>query len=121
MNRAIDKSIIGEYESAIDDLTVLINLNKKAIQPYVWRSEYKRQIGQYESAMKDVERALELKNPIYDGTNIIGPKEFNKNAVFPEGNNFNIETEFIVFERAAGNYHLGNYQQALIDIEFCFM
>lgn len=119
LNRAIDKSIIGEYESAISDLNAIINLNEKAIEPYVWRAEYKRMLEQYDSAMIDVEKALELKNPKYNGTDIIGPKEFDINKLYPEGDNFNIELEFIVFERAAANYHLGNYEQALKDIEFC--
>ena len=119
LNRAIDKSVLGEYESAIFDLTALINLNDKAIEPYVWRAEYRRMLEQYDAAMLDVEKALKLKKPKYNGTDIIGPKEFNIDKLYPEGNNYNIELEFIVFERAAANYHLGNYEQALKDLEFC--
>ena len=119
LNRAIDKSIIGEYESAISDLNAIIKLNDKAIEPYVWRAEYKRMLEQYDSAMLDIEKALGLKKPIYKGTDIVGPKEFNINKLYPDGNNYNIELEFIVFERAAVNYHLGNFKQALRDIEFC--
>ena len=119
LNRAINKSIIGEYESAISDLNTVIYLNAKAIEPYVLRAEYKRMLEQYDSAMLDVEKALELKNPEYRGNDIVGPKEFNVNKLYPAGINFNIELEFIVFERAAANYHLGNYEQALRDIEFC--
>ena len=119
LNRAIDKSIIGDYKSAIDDLDKMINLNDKAIEPYVWRAEYKRNLEQYEDAMKDVEKALQLKEPRYNGTDIAGPKEFNINKLYPEGENYNIELEFIVFERAATNYHLGNFEQALKDLEFC--
>lgn len=119
LNRAINKSIIGEYESAISDLDAMIKLDDNAIEPYVWRAEYKRMVKQYASAMLDVEKALELKNPKYSGTDIIGPKEFKINKLYPEGNNYNIELEFIVFERAAANYHLGHFKQALKDLEFC--
>lgn len=119
LSRAIDKSIIGDYEEAILDLDTVINLNGKAIEPYVWRAEYKRILNQFDSAIMDVEKALELKNPKYSGNDILGPKELDIDKLYPAGNNFNIELEFIVFERAAANYHLGNYKQALRDIEFC--
>ncbi len=118
LNRAIDKSIIGEYESAIGDLNAVIELKPNSIEPYVWRAEYKRMLERYEEAMKDVEKALSLKNTEYNGTNIVGPKEYNHNKLFPKGDNYNIEMEFIVFERGATNYHLGNYSQALNDLEF---
>ncbi|GLR18244.1 tetratricopeptide repeat protein [Portibacter lacus] len=119
LNRAIDKSIIGDYRTAINDLDKMINLNENAIEPYVWRAEYKRNLERYEDAMKDVEKALQLKEPQYNGTDIVGSKEFYINKLYPEGENYNIELEFIVFERAAANYHLGNYEQALRDLEFC--
>ena len=119
LNRAMDKASIGNYESAIKDLDELIKLNKDAIEPLVWRAEYKRMIEQYEEAMQDIEKALKLKKPIYFGTNIIGPKEFKIDKLYPQGKNFNIEIEFIVFERGAANYHLGNYRQALLDLKFC--
>ncbi len=119
LNRAINKAILGDYESAILDLNAVIKLNPKAIEPHVWRAEYKRMLEKYEEAMSDVEKALSLKNPTYSGTNIIGPKEFNQNKLLPQGENFNIELEFIVFERGAANYHLGNYEQALNDLIFC--
>lgn len=119
INRAIDNSIIGDLEGAVVDLTTIIELDENNIEPYVWRAENKRNLWQFESAMDDVEKALALKAPIYDGTNIIGPKEFDFQKVFPEGDNMNIELEFVMFERAAANYHLGNFKQALSDIKFC--
>jgi tetratricopeptide (TPR) repeat protein len=110
LDRAIDKSVLGDYKGAIKDLDIFIELEPYAIEPYVCRAEYKRMLEQYESALEDVEKALEQKGYtriIQDvNTNIVG-------EVF-----YDVEREFILYERACSNYMLGNYD-ILDDLNYC--
>lgn len=119
IDRAIDDSIDGDYESAIAYLDTVINSHPNTIEAYTWRAEYKRMLERYDEAMNDVNKALGLKNVQYDGNDIIGPHEFDYKKPFPPGNKFDIELEFVVYERAAVNYHLGNFDQAFKDLKFC--
>ena len=119
LDRAIDKSIIGDYEGAIIDLDKLIELRPDGIEPYVWRAEYKRMLDRYEAAIKDTEIALKLKKPIIIDSIVVGAAELNYNNPYIKNDNFDIELEYILYERAASNFNLGNYQSAFHDLNYC--
>ncbi|MFT6149938.1 MAG: tetratricopeptide (TPR) repeat protein [Saprospiraceae bacterium] len=110
LDRAIDKSIIGDFEGAIEDLDIMIKLLPNAIEPYACRAEYKRMLEQYEDALEDVDKALELKSY----TSVI--QEINTNII--EDKFYNIELEYILYERACSNYMLGNYD-IIDDLNYC--
>lgn len=119
LDRAIDKSIIGDFVGAIKDLDVLIELRPEGIDPYVHRAEYKRMLEKYESAIEDLEFALSLKKPIIVDRIIIGATEMNYDNAFIKNENFDTKLENILFERALSNFALGNYKTAFQDLNYC--
>lgn len=107
LDRAIDKSIFGLYKEAIQDLDKVIDLKPKWIEAFVCRAEYKRFIDDYEGAYKDTKKALRMKEEI--------DKE-NKKLI---NINMDIPIEDILYERAASGYHLGYYNNAIKDLNYC--
>lgn len=121
LDRAIDKSIIQDYEGAISDLDVLIEMRPDGIEPYVWRAEYKRMLDRYEAAILDIEIALKLKNPIIIDSVVVMALEPNYDGRFIKNEKFDIELEYILFERASSNYMLNNDKVAYNDLNFCIL
>lgn len=119
LDRAIDKSIIGDYEGAISDLDILIELRPDGIEAYVWRAEYNRMLDKYEEAIKDTEIALKLKNPIIADSIVVGVADLNYDSPYIKNDNFDIKLEYILYERAASNFNLGNNQSAFHDLNYC--
>lgn len=119
LDRAIDKSILEDYKGAIADLDILINLRPDGIEPYLCRAEYNRMLGKYEDALKDTEKALELKKPLMVDSVMVGLPELNYANPYIKNGNYDIPLVYILYERGASNFHLGNYEEALKDLDYC--
>ncbi len=119
LDRALDKAILEDYAGGISDLNQLIVLHPEGIEPYVWRAEYKRMLEEYEDALRDAEYALRLKNPKFTEGRIVSPPELDFEHPYIKKDRFDIELEYILYERAASNFHLGNFEAALPDLDRC--
>ena len=119
LDRAIDKSILENYEGAIQDLNKLILIRPDAIEPYVSRAEFKRMVGQNKSSIYDIEVALNLKGVTYKDGKMHCPPELDYSNPDVKNKNMDVRLEYLLFERGAANYHLGNLKLALKDLDFC--
>ncbi|MEL6863967.1 MAG: hypothetical protein AAFP19_06100 [Bacteroidota bacterium] len=122
LDRAIDKSLLEDFEGAITDLDTLLQIQPNAIEAYVWRAEYNRMLERYSAALKDAEQAFNLKKPIHpDGYLVDSFSEEEAAKADPVNGKpyYDVELEYVLYERGLASYRSGYMERAYEDISYC--
>lgn len=125
INRAVDKSILGNYSEAIADYTKAIEIDSTFILAFLNRGKNKCRQNYYLSAIEDYNTALRLKeydDKLYQGAYI----SIHLDESFFGNNNERIPIPWnepsipeILYERAIAYYYIDSLQLALNDFNVC--
>jgi len=112
-NRAVNKSILGDYNGAIEDYSKIIQIDSSNILAHLNRGRNKVRVGDYQGAIEDFDRAIRIKG----GENLW--IEWSNSPFLGINNEFDATMEEIRFERGFARYNMGSLETALEDFMFC--
>ena len=127
--RAKCKYEIGDYESAIDDLTYAICLRRDRRYNYYWMAHCKYELKDYKGAIEELNIGINLENEIDNDTcksflfwlradcKYILDDYLSAINDCDKSIEINSENSYFYFLRAECKYELKNYDGALLDIE----
>jgi len=113
INRGVDKSILEDYNGAIDDYSKVIEINPDNILAYLNRGKNKKRIKNYQGAIEDFDKAIFTKG----GENLY--IDLVENSFVETGYEFDVEMEEIRFERGIARYNIDSLKTAFNDFNFC--
>lgn len=108
LDRGVDKSILGDYNGAINDYSSVIRLDSTNVLAYYNRAKNYNRISQYQKAYSDITKAFNLTTK-YRLQNLYISFTDDKYAV---------EMEEIVFERGITFFHMDSLNHALSDLNY---
>lgn len=113
INRAVDKSILKDYEGAIVDYSKVLEVDKDNTLAFLNRVRNKERLKDFIGAIEDYENAIKTK-----GGEII---YFDKveNPFVETGFEFDVRMEEIIYERGLARYYLDSMKTAFEDFSFC--
>ena len=119
LDRGIDKAILGDYEGGIEDMTKFIQFHPNSVEPYVWRSEYKRNLERYNEALLDIDTAFMNKpGTIERNGEVVSAAELNYSHPYIENENYDLELEYLFFEKGVSLVCLGKYEEAMNELDY---
>ena len=113
MNRGVDKSLLKDYQGAIEDYSRIIEIDESNTLAYMNRGKNKARLEDYAGAIEDFDKAIKTKG----GESFWMDKV--ENSFFDTGFEFEVMMEEIRFERGYARYNNGNFQAAFDDFYFC--
>lgn len=113
MNRGVDKSLLGDYEGAIQDYSAILALDSDNTLALFNRAKNHKRIGDFESSIADCNKAIQTK-----GGELLY-FEIEEHPYFDTGYEFDVLMEEIRFERGIGWINLDSLQLAFGDFSFC--
>ncbi|MFD2561488.1 tetratricopeptide repeat protein [Aquimarina rubra] len=113
LNRALDKSILKDYEGSIKDYSKVIELDERNTLAYINRGNVKNVINDFKGAIEDCEKAIKTK-----GTESIY-MDLSENSFVDLGFEFDVKMEKIRFERGIARYNIDSLKLAFEDFDFC--
>lgn len=111
INRAVDKSMLGNYEAAIKDYDIVIRKDPKNTLALLNRGKNKHRLSDYTGAILDFQKAIDSKGG--EGVHI----EFKANNDIKAG--YDCSLEEIKLERGVSYYYAGDLKKSFDDIQFC--
>ncbi|PCI97885.1 MAG: hypothetical protein COB15_06820 [Flavobacteriales bacterium] len=119
-NRAVDKTIIKDYNGAINDYSLIISIDSNNVLAYLNRGRNKIRIEQYYEATKDFDLALLKKISFIDTFKSKSPKEAMKmTKEIMKMSEFSATTEEILFSRGRALFEIDSLNSALNDFNNC--
>ena len=112
LDRAVDKSIIEDFQGAIDDYSKVIELDPDNALAYLNRGKNKKRLDDYTGAIADFDKAISSKG----GEFIYIDKV--ENPLLETGFEFDVQMEEIKFERGIAYYNIDSLKRALDDFNF---
>ena len=113
INRGVDKSILGDFQSAIDDYTVVIEIDSDNALAFLNRGKNKKRLEDYQGAIEDFDKAIETKG----GEMLYMDKV--ENSFIETGFESDVAMEEIRFERGIARYNIDSLTLAFDDFNFC--
>lgn len=113
INRAVDKSILEDYQGAIIDYTKVLQIDSNNILALLNRGKNKKRLENYIGAIEDFEKAINVKG----GESFYVDKV--KNSFVETGYEFDVSMEEIRYERGIARYQIGSLNLAFKDFNFC--
>lgn len=113
INRGVDKSILEDYEGAINDYTRIIEIDSDNALAFLNRGKNKKRLEDYQGAIEDFEKAIKTKG----GEMIYMDKV--ENSFVETGFEFDVSMEEIRFERGIARYNIDSLKLAFDDFNFC--
>jgi lipoprotein NlpI len=113
INRGVDKSILEDYEGAINDYTRIIETDSDNALAFLNRGKNKKRLEDYQGAIKDFEKAIKTKG----GEMLYMDKV--ENSFIETGFEFDVAMEEIRFERGIARYYIDSLKLAFDDFNFC--
>ena len=112
MNRGVDKSLLEDFNGAIEDYSKIIEVDNNNTLAYLNRGKNLKRLEKYQDAIEDFEKAIKTKG----GENFWF--DFPGNY-FSKGNEFDVPMEEIRFERGLSRYEIDSLRTAFDDFYFC--
>lgn len=113
INRGVDKSILENYNGAIEDYTRIIEIDPDNTLAFLNRGKNKKRLEDYQGAIEDFEKAIKSK----------GGESFYidrvENSFIETGFEFDVAMEEIRFERGIARYYIDSLKLAFDDFSFC--
>ena len=113
MNRGVDKSLLEDFNGAIEDYSRIIEINEQNTLAYLNRGKNKARIEDYEGAIEDFDKAIITKGGEFLWMDKV------ENPLIDNGFEFDVMMEEIRYERGFSRYNIGNYRVAYDDFIFC--
>ena len=113
INRGVDKSILEDYEGAINDYTRIIEIDSDNALAFLNRGKNKKRLEDYQGAIEDFENAIKTK-----GSEMIYMDKV-ENSFIETGFEFDVAMEEIRFERGIARYSIDSLKLAFDDFNFC--
>jgi tetratricopeptide (TPR) repeat protein len=113
INRGVDKSILGDFQSAIDDYTVVIEIDSDNALAFLNRGKNKKRLEDYQGAIEDFDKAIETK-----GGEMLYMEKV-ENSFIETGFESDVAMEEIRFERGIARYNIDSLTLAFDDFNFC--
>lgn len=113
INRGVDKSILEDYEGAINDYTRIIEIDSDNALAFLNRGKNKKRLEDYQGAIEDFEKAIKTK-----GGELIYIDKV-ENSFVETGLEFDVSMEEIRFERGIALYNIDSLKLAFDDFKFC--
>ncbi len=113
MSRGVDKSILGDYNGAIEDYSRIIEIDADNALAYLNRGKNKKRLDNIQGAIDDFEMAIRTK-----GGELFYIDKV-ENSFIDSGFEFDVEMEVIRFERGVARYHIDSLRTAFDDFNFC--
>lgn len=113
LDRAVDKSMLKQYNGAIADYTKVLTIDPKNCLAMLNRGKNKNRLHIYKEAIEDYNNVLQLKG----GENLVITKV--ENSFVDNGFEFDVEIEEVKFERGIAYYNSNKFKAAFEDFDFC--
>ena len=113
MNRGVDKSIINDYNGAIQDYSSIISIAPDNTLALLNRGKNKERLDDFNGALEDFEKAIKTKG----GENLF--IDLVENSSVETGFEFDVKMEEIRFERGIARYNIDSVRLAFEDFKFC--
>lgn len=113
INRGVDKSILEDYQGAIDDYNRIIEIDSANALAFLNRGKNKMRLDDHDDAIIDFEKAIKTK-----GSELLYMDKL-ENSFVDTGFEFDVAMEEIRFERGIARYNIDNLKLALEDFNFC--
>ena len=113
LNRAVDKSLLKNYNGAIKDYSKIIEINPENALAYLNRGKNKSRLENYYGAIEDYNLAIKTK-----GNESIYLNK-SKNSLIKNGFEFDVGMEEIRYERGFSRYKVDSLKTAFEDFDFC--
>lgn len=113
INRGVDKSILEDYNGAIEDYSKVIEIDSNNTLAFLNRGKNKKRIKDYYGAIEDFNKAIATKG----GETLY--IEWNPNYFVNTGYEFDVDMEEIRFERGVAKYYIDSSKSAFNDFHFC--
>ncbi len=104
MDRAVDKSLLEDYEGAIKDYSAVIAIDSLVPLAYLNRGKNYLRIEQFQRAKSDFDQAITI---------------IQRNESLQSGEELQELNTELRFERGVAFYNLNNIDSAIIDITYC--
>jgi tetratricopeptide (TPR) repeat protein len=111
INRAVDKAMLGDYASAIEDYDIVLKKDPENTLALLNRGKNKHRLDDYKGAVQDFQKALDSKV----SKNIERILKPNNKVDLA----YDCSDEEIRLERGVSLYFLGNLNRSFADIQFC--
>ena len=113
LNRAVDKSLLENYNGAIKDYSKVIEINPDNALAYLNRGKNKSRLENYYGAIEDYNLAIKTKGSESIYINKV------KNSLIENGFEFDVRMEEIRYERGFSRYKIDSLKTAFEDFNFC--
>jgi tetratricopeptide (TPR) repeat protein len=114
INRAVDKSILEDYEGAIQDYTIVLSLDDENTLAYLNRGKNKARVNDNIGAIDDFEDAISTK-----GSETTYITETPNQFMDDDYGIYDVEMEEIKYERGIVLYEMDSLRSAFNDFNFC--
>jgi tetratricopeptide (TPR) repeat protein len=112
LDRAVDKSMLKQYNGAISDYTKVLAIDPKNCLALMNRGKNKNRLDKYKEAITDYNKVVQLKG----GENLAITKV--ENSFVDNGFEFDVAIEEVKFERGIAYYNSNNLKAAFDDFNF---
>ena len=112
MNRGGNKSLLEDYNGAVEDYSKIIAIDSVNTLAYLNRGKNMRRLEKYQEAIEDFEKAIKTKGAENSWI------DFPENYLI-KGNDFDARVEEIRFERGLARYGIDSLRMAFDDFYFC--
>ena len=113
LDRAVDKSIIEDYNGAIEDYSKVIELDANNGLAFLNRGKNKNRLKNYKGAISDFDKAITTKGGEHFYINKV------ESSFIETGFEFDVDMEEIRYERGIARYNIDSLKLAFEDFNFC--
>ncbi|MCC5918634.1 MAG: tetratricopeptide repeat protein [Cryomorphaceae bacterium] len=114
INRGVDKSMLGDFQGAIEDYSIIIAFDPDNTLAYLNRGKNKKRLEDFQGAIEDFEKAIKTK-----GGELIYLDKVENSFIEMTDFEFDVAMEVIRFERGIARYYIDSLRTAFDDFNFC--
>ena len=116
INRGVDKSILEDYNGAIEDYTKIIKISPRNSLAYLNRGNNKARLGNYLEAIEDYNKLIRIKGG-YETKD--GNFSYIDMGCLKDFDAFYVPMGEVLYQRGLARYYIDSLRLALNDFDFC--